>query len=76
MIGRGMRVFDLRYMKSSSGLGDGVLRFGEVKVMVLDGLKRMEKVGYLRCVSIGFGYRCRQWVISDVELKSVHDFRE
>jgi hypothetical protein len=25
MIGRGMRVFDLRYMKSGSGLGDGVL---------------------------------------------------
>lgn len=42
--------------------------------MVLGGLERMEEVGYLRCVSVGFGYRCWQWVISDVELESVPDF--
>ncbi len=47
------------YMKSRTGLRDGVLAVGEVEVVVCGGLDRMEQVRYLRCISIGFGYDCR-----------------
>jgi hypothetical protein len=59
------------YMKSRTGLRDGVLAVGKVKVVVCGGLDRMEQVGYLRCVSIGFGYDCGQWLVCNIELMPV-----